>query len=149
MKFIRYFLAFSVLCHGYSAFSQQSACPKTECKYLDQALTPEERAKDLVSRMTLEEEVSQTMNQAVAIPHLGVPDYEWWSEALHGVARNGIATVFPQAIGMAATFDDALVHRVAATIATEGRAKYNEAQKAGDHRRYTCLLYTSPSPRDS
>ncbi|MDP9051496.1 MAG: glycoside hydrolase family 3 C-terminal domain-containing protein, partial [Acidobacteriota bacterium] len=85
------------------------------------------------------------MNQAAAIPRLGVPSYEWWSEALHGVARNGVATVFPQAIGLAATFDTVLMRRVADTIATEGRAKYNEAQKAGDHRRFAGLTFWSPN----
>ena len=95
--------------------------------------------------MTLEEEVSQTMNQAAAIPQLGIPDYEWWSEALHGVARNGLATVFPQSIGLAATFDTGLMRRVADVISIEGRAKYNEAQRAGDHRRFSGLTFWSPN----
>jgi beta-glucosidase len=95
--------------------------------------------------MTLEEEVSQTMNQAAAIPRLGVPDYEWWSEALHGVARNGIATNFPQSIGLAATFDTGLMLQVADVIGTEGRAKYNEAQHNGDHRRFAGLTFWSPN----
>src|SRR5450756_773548 len=99
-------------------------CSRETCGYLNPALSPAERAKDLVGRMTLEEEVSQTMNQAAAIPRLGVPDYEWWSEALHGVARNGIATNFPQSIGLAASFDKALMRRVAEVIGDEGRAKY-------------------------
>jgi len=85
------------------------------------------------------------MNQAVAIPHLGVPDYEWWSEALHGVARNGIATNFPQSIGLAATFDTGLMLQVADVIGTEGRAKYNEAQRNGDHRRFAGLTFWSPN----
>jgi beta-glucosidase len=95
--------------------------------------------------MTLQEEVSQTMNQAAAIPRLGVPDYEWWSEALHGVARDGVATNFPQSIGLAATFDTRLMRQVADVIGIEGRAKYNEAQRVGDHRRFSGLTFWSPN----
>jgi len=78
---------------------------ETKPAYLDESLSFEERAKDLVSRMTLEEKVSQMLHRAPAIPRLGIPAYNWWNEALHGVARAGVATVFPQAIGLAATFD--------------------------------------------
>ena len=113
-----------------SLLKAQEPCTPQTCPYLNPSLSPEERAKDLVARMTLEEEVSQTMNQAAAIPRLGVPDYEWWSEALHGVARNGIATNFPQSIGLAATFDTRLMLQVADVIGTEGRAKYNEAKQS-------------------
>lgn len=120
-------------------------CSGQSCRYLNPLLSPAERAKDIVARMSLEEEVSQTLNQATAIPRLGVPDYEWWSEALHGVARNGIATNFPQSIGLAATFDVALMRRVADVIGDEGRAKYNEAQRAGDHRRFSGLTFWSPN----
>lgn len=123
----------------------QGACTPKTCRYLDSSLSPGERARDLVARMTLEEEVSQTMNQAAAIPRLGVPDYEWWSEALHGVARDGIATNFPQSIGLAASFDTGLMLRVADVIGTEGRAKYNEAQRNGDHRRFAGLTFWSPN----
>ena len=91
-------------------------------------LHPERRAVDLVSRMTLEEKVLQMQNSAPAIPRLGVPVYNWWNEALHGVAT-GRATVFPQAIGLGATWDADLVHRVADAISTEARAKYHEAQR--------------------
>ena len=88
------------------------------------AATPEERARDLVSRMTLEEKSQQVGHVAPAIPRLGVPAYNWWNEGLHGVARAGIATVFPQAIGMAASWDAPLMHEVADAISTEFRAKY-------------------------
>jgi beta-glucosidase len=136
-------IALSCLGHGVS--HSQSVCSGAICPYLDPTLSPEERAKDIVARMTLLEEVSQTMNQAAAIPRLGVPDYEWWSEALHGVARNGVATNFPQSIGLAASFDAPLVRRVADVIGTEGRAKYNEAQRSGDHRRFAGLTFWSPN----
>jgi beta-glucosidase len=94
-------------------------------KFRDPDLPVEERARDLVARMTLEEKVSQLGHTADAVPRLGIPEYNWWNEGLHGVARAGIATVFPQAIGLAATFDDALIHRDADVIGTEFRAKYN------------------------
>src|SRR5512143_3715839 len=81
--------------------------------YLDPALPAERRADDLVSRMTLEEKISQMMNAAPAITRLDIPAYDWWNEALHGVARAGTATVFPPAIGLAATWDTGLMHRVA------------------------------------
>lgn len=94
-------------------------------KYLDESLSVKERAKDLVSQMTLEEKASQLRYDAPAIERLGVPAYNWWNEALHGVARAGTATVFPQAIGMAAMFDEEGLKEVAEVISTEGRAKYN------------------------
>ncbi|MBZ5515520.1 MAG: glycoside hydrolase family 3 protein, partial [Acidobacteriia bacterium] len=82
---------------------------------------------------------------APAIPRLGIPSYDWWNEALHGVARSGYATVFPQAIGMAATWDADLVHREAQVIATEARAKYNQAQREGNHSIYYGLTFWSPN----
>ncbi len=87
----------------------------------------EVRVNDLVARMTLEEKVSQMQHTAPAIERLGIPAYNWWNEALHGVARNGIATVFPQAIGMAATWNYELINQEAEIISTEARAKYYEA----------------------
>jgi beta-glucosidase len=113
--------------------------------YLDPMQPADVRAADLVSRMTLEEKVSQMQNAAVAIPRLGIPAYDWWSEALHGVAFAGTATVFPQAIGLAATWDTDLMHRVADTISTEARAKYNEAQRNGDDSRFHGLTFWSPN----
>ncbi|MES2674515.1 MAG: glycoside hydrolase family 3 C-terminal domain-containing protein [Pseudomonadota bacterium] len=103
-----------------------SACQKVKCKYLEATRTPQERAADLVSRMTLEEKAAQVGHTAPAIPRLGVPEYNWWNEGLHGVARAGIATVFPQAIGMAASWDEPMMHQVADVISTEFRAKYIE-----------------------
>jgi len=113
--------------------------------YKNEALSFEERANDLVSRMTLEEKVTQMLHAAPAIPRLGIPSYNWWNEALHGVARAGVATVFPQAIGLAATFDDNLVNKVADVISTEGRAKYHEFQRKGDHDIYKGLTFWSPN----
>lgn len=113
--------------------------------YLDESLSFEERAKDLVSRMTLEEKVFQTLYTAPAIERLGVKAYNWWNEALHGVARAGVATVFPQAIGLAATFDEELIEEVADTISTEGRAKFNAQQKYGDYDIYKGLTFWSPN----
>lgn len=113
--------------------------------YKDKNLSFEERAKDLVSRMTLEEKVMQMIHSAPAIPRLGIPSYNWWSEALHGVARAGTATIFPQAIGLAATFDTDLIYEVADIISTEVRAKYHEFQRKGDHGIYKGLTCWSPN----
>lgn len=113
--------------------------------YKDKKLSFKERAKDLVSRMTLEEKVTQMLHSAPAIPRLGIPSYNWWSEALHGVARAGTATMFPQAIGMAATFDGELVYKAADVISTEGRAKYHEFQRKGDSGIYKGLTFWSPN----
>ena len=93
------------------------------------ALPIDQRVNDLVSRMTLEEKVSQMVHRAAAIPRLGIPEYDWWSEGLHGAAREGFATVFPQAIGLAATFDPDLLHTEADVIAIEFRSKYYERVK--------------------
>jgi beta-glucosidase len=95
--------------------------------------------------MTLEEKVLQMQNTAPAIPRLEIPAYDWWNEALHGVARAGRATVFPQAIGLAATWDTGLMRRIADVISTEARAKYNEAIRKGDHSRYRGLTFWSPN----
>jgi beta-glucosidase len=113
--------------------------------YLNPELSPEKRAVDLVSRMTLEEKALQMQNAAPAIPRLNIPAYDWWNEGLHGVARAGQATVFPQAIGLAATWDTELMGRVADAISTEARAKYNEAIRNNDHSRYHGLTFWSPN----
>src|SRR5580698_712875 len=115
--------AFTFLAAG-AAYGQPAGAP-----YLNPDLDAAKRAADLVSRMTLDEKVLQMQNSAPAIPRLNIPAYDWWNEALHGVARAGQATVFPQAIGLAATWDTDLMHRVADVISTEARAKWNEAQR--------------------
>ncbi|MBR4731561.1 MAG: glycoside hydrolase family 3 C-terminal domain-containing protein [Lachnospiraceae bacterium] len=104
-----------------------------------------ERAKQLVAQMTLEEKVGQTLNWAPAVERLGIKAYNWWNEALHGVARAGVATVFPQSIGLAATFDEDLIEEVADAISTEGRAKFNMQQKYGDTDIYKGLTFWSPN----
>ena len=113
--------------------------------YLNPDCSFEERAEDLVSRMTLEEKVTQMVYTSPAIPRLGIKSYNWWNEALHGVARAGTATMFPQAIAMAATFDEELLFKIADIISTEGRAKYHEAQRKGDHDIYKGLTFWSPN----
>jgi beta-glucosidase len=109
--------------------------------YKNEELSFEARAKDLVAQMTLEEKASQTVYNSAAIPRLGIPAYNWWNEALHGVARAGVATSFPQAIGMAATFDEDLLEKTSEIISTEGRAKFHEFQKKGDYDIYKGLTF--------
>jgi beta-glucosidase len=113
--------------------------------YKDPSLPLDRRVEDLVSRMTLEEKVSQMMNGAAGVERLGIPPYEWWNEALHGVARAGVATVFPQAIGLAATWDAGLVREAADVISTEARAKHHESVRRGEHGRYQGLTFWSPN----
>ncbi len=124
------------------AWSQSAPRPQVPA---DSAHSFEERAADLVARMTLEEKVSQLQNDAPGIPRLGVPPYDWWNEALHGVARAGPATVFPQAIGLAATFDSKLMAEEAAAISDEARAKHAEALRLDQHGRYQGLTFWSPN----
>src|SRR5262249_2733767 len=107
--------------------------------YQNQSLPFEQRANDLVSRMTLEEKVNQMKDVAPAIDRLGVPAYNWWNEALHGVARSGVATVFPQAIGMAATWDDSLIFQLATVVSDEARAKHHEYLRNDSRQRYQGL----------
>jgi len=114
-------------------------------RYLDEFLSFAERAADLTSRMTLEEKVGQMLFNAPAIPRLGIPFYNWWNEALHGVARAGVATMFPQAIGLAATFDEGFLEKVADVISTEGRAKHHEAARKNDRGIYKGLTFWSPN----
>jgi beta-glucosidase len=113
--------------------------------YLDPSLPVEKRVDDLIKRMKPEEKISQLTDVAPAIERLNVPAYNWWNEALHGVARAGNATVFPQAIGLGATWDDELLHRIGDVISTEARAKYNDAIAHGNHGRYFGLTFWSPN----
>lgn len=114
--------------------------------YLDTSLPFAERAKDLISRLTLEEKVGLMNHTAQGVPRLNIPAYNYWNEALHGVGRNGRATVFPQAIGMAATWDRELIHKVASAIGDEGRAKYHAAlRRNGYTGQYQGLTFWSPN----
>lgn len=105
----------------------------------------EERARDLLSRMSLQEKTSQLLHESPAIPRLGIPAYNWWNECLHGVARAGRATIFPQAIALAATFDGELLERVARAISDEGRAKHHAALAAGNRGQYRGLTFWTPN----
>jgi beta-glucosidase len=113
--------------------------------YKDMTKPLDERVKDLVSRLTLEEKVSLLGYNSKAVPRLGIPAYNWWNEGLHGVARAGEATIFPQAIGMAATFNDDLVKQVSTVISTEARAKYNLAIAQDRHLQYMGLTFWTPN----
>jgi beta-glucosidase len=114
-----------------SPTSGQASKATDSPQYLDLSQPIDTRVNDLLSRMTLEEKASQLVNQSRAIPRLQIPEYDWRSEALHGIAGAGLATVFPEPIGIAATFDTALTRQMAAAIGTEGRAKHNKAVRAG------------------
>ncbi|MCE5184803.1 MAG: glycoside hydrolase family 3 C-terminal domain-containing protein [Planctomycetaceae bacterium] len=113
--------------------------------YLDTSLGFEERAADLVERMTLQEKISQLGNASPVIERLGIAPYDWWNECLHGVARAGVATVFPQAIGLAASFDRAMMHDMAIVISDEARAKHHEFARNKDFGRYKGLTFWSPN----
>lgn len=114
-------------------------------KYLNHTIKIEERVEDLIARMTLAEKLSQMLHSAPEIPRLGIPAYNWWSEALHGVSRAGIATVFPQAIAMASTFSPELIYETACAISDEARAKYHEAQRHGDRGIFKGLTLWCPN----
>jgi beta-glucosidase len=113
--------------------------------YLDPNAPLETRVKDLVSRMTLEEKIGQMVYTAPAIPRLGIPEYNWWNEALHGVGRSGVATIFPQAIGLAATFNDSLAFLESSAISDEARAMYNVAVKKDYRMKYGGLTFWTPN----
>jgi beta-glucosidase len=112
--------------------------------YLDPSLPAEQRAADLVKRMTVEEKASQMINQARAIPRLNVPAYDWWSESLHGVLLDG-TTEFPEPIGLGASFDTAAIHKMAEVISTEGRIKHAQAMRAGHSNIYEGLDFWAPN----
>jgi beta-glucosidase len=108
-----------------------------EFPFLDPSLPAEERVSDLISRLTLEEKASLMLYNSPAIERLGIPEYNWWNECLHGVGRAGKATVFPQAIGLAATFDEDLIFDVASAISDEARAKHHAAVRKGTRAQYS------------
>jgi len=116
-----------------------------ELKHLNSNLSTEKRIDFLIANMTLEEKISQLNYDSPAIDRLKIPKYNWWNECLHGVARNGLATVFPQAIGLAATWDKKLIHEVASVISDEARAKYNFAVKNNQRNIYQGLTFWTPN----
>lgn len=113
--------------------------------YQDPEADLDTRVEDLIGKLTLEEKVSQMLMNTPGIPRLNISPYDYWNEALHGVGRSGKATVFPQAIGLAATFDKDLLYKIASTISDEARAKYNAAQAAGNYNRYAGLTFWTPN----
>ncbi|MGD0013654.1 MAG: glycoside hydrolase family 3 protein, partial [Bryobacteraceae bacterium] len=119
--------------------AQQEVTP--QAGYMNPMLPLEQRVNDLIGRMTLEEKISQMRDHSAPIPRLGVSKYDWWNEGLHGVAFAGYATNFPQVIGMAATWDTDLVHRIGETVSTEARAKYNEAMRHDQHESFFGLTF--------
>jgi len=133
-----YFFVFCVCMLGVSA------CTQTE-PYKNASLSPKERAADLVSRLTLEEKVALMQNASPAVPRLGIKPYEWWNEALHGVGRAGLATVFPQSIGMGASFDDELLYEVFNAVSDEARAKTRLAREENSYKRYQGLTFWTPN----
>lgn len=139
----------SVLCVLLTSFAclstAQNSPPRVIPPYLDATLPVPARVEDLLSRMTLEEKASQLVNQSRGVPRLSIPEYDWWSEALHGVARSGIATVFPEPIGLGATFDSALIHEMAVAIGIEARAKHDQAVRAGRRDIMEGLDFWSPN----
>jgi beta-glucosidase len=138
--FRRYVFLFFALIIQFDLQSQDYQYP-----FQNPSLSIDARVENLLSLMTPQEKVSQVMYSSPAIERLGIPQYNWWNECLHGVARAGRATVFPQAIGLAATFDDALIFQVADAISTEARAKYNEAVKKDNRVQYLGLTFWTPN----
>ena len=122
-----------------------SACQTQTEAYKDASLSPEIRAEDLIGRLSLEEKVSLMQNNSSAVPRLGIKPYNWWNEALHGVARNGRATVFPQAIGMGAAFNDSLLHVVFTAVSDEARAKNHIARRDSSYKIYQGLTFWTPN----
>jgi beta-glucosidase len=136
------FLQLVLIVFASSLFAQN----KYDYPFRDPSLPIEQRVNDLVSRLTLEEKVSQMLNETPAIDRLGIPAYDWWNECLHGVARTSYhVTSYPQAIGMAATFDTAAMKIMGDYTAGEGRAIYNESMRKNDHNRYLGLTYWTPN----
>ena len=135
------FILVSLMMFSFASMNAHAQTPD----YLNATLPLDHRVDDLVARMTLEEKVSQMLDVAPAIERLGVPEYNWWNEALHGVARSGLATSFPQAIGLAATWDDDLMYRLATVISDEARAKHHEYVRKGKRLRYQGLTIWSPN----
>ena len=140
-SFCRYILFSAICIVPFLLFS----CNEKPHKYMDTNFSFKERAADLVSRMTLEEKVSQMLHEATAIERLGIPEYNWWNECLHGVGRAGLATVFPQAIGMGAMWDDSMMYRIANVVSDEARAKHHDFARRGKRGYYQGLTFWTPN----
>ncbi len=141
------FLTLFILCIliSGSVRAQNQSIDTGDMVWFDTSLPNDQRVQELISAMTVEEKISQLIDVNEAIPRLGIQRYNWWNECLHGVARNGRATVFPQAIAFGATFDEDLIYEVATAISDEARAKFNIAQKMGNYSRYAGLTFWSPN----
>ena len=126
------------------AFSAVTASAQ-QLPYQNPQLTAEQRADDLIGRLTLDEKVKLMMDTSPAIARLGIPQFQWWNEALHGIGRNGYATVFPITMGMAASWDDELLHRVFTAVSDEARVKAQQAKRRGDIKRYQSLSFWTPN----
>jgi beta-glucosidase len=122
-----------------------AAQQKFDFPFLNPDILLSSRVEDLVGRMTMDEKIGQMMNAAPAIDRLGIPAYEWWNECLHGVGRAGLATVYPQAIGLGATWDEELILRVSTAISDEARAKHHEFVRNGSRKRYQGLTFWTPN----
>jgi beta-glucosidase len=142
MRVKSFFCIYTLLVWCPLVFSQEG---EALLPFQNPGLVTEKRIDDLMNRLTLDEQISFLMNNNPAIPRLGIRPYDWWNEGAHGVSRSGIATVFPQSIALAATFDTSLVRRVGSTIADEARAKYNIAQEMGNYGPYAGLSFWSPN----
>src|SRR5690349_13959008 len=139
----------TIYCKQYALVAgllSSTCCLAQQLPYQNPNLSAEERAKDLISRLTLEEKALLMQDQSPAIPRLGIKKFNWWSEALHGLANNDSVTVFPEPIGMAASFDDSLVYKIFSAVSDETRAKYNEALRRGqENRRFLSLSVWTPN----
>ena len=140
MKRFRHIFSVTILCAAWGYAPAQQSYP-----YQDPALSFDQRADDLLSRLTLEEKASLMQHASPAIERLGIPQFNWWSEALHGVARNGVATVFPITMGMAASFNTELLYEVFNAVSDEARAKNNEARRNNRCRQYEGLSFWTPN----
>ncbi|UAY56960.1 glycoside hydrolase family 3 C-terminal domain-containing protein [Arachidicoccus terrestris] len=147
MKLSRYChsIFLTVLLLGFLSVSSMAQEQAYKYPFQDPSLTFEQRVKDLVGRLTLKEKVALMQNDAKSVPRLGIPSYNWWNECLHGVARDGVATVFPQAIGMAAMWNIPLMHEIATAISTEARAKHEEHVRNGERGIYQGLDFWTPN----
>ncbi len=135
-------LSLLIVCVGLNGLTAQNT---TSYPFQDPSKSVDEHVADLVSRLTLEEKALQMMHEAPAVPRLGIEAYSWWNEALHGVARTGRATVFPQNIGLAATFDQSLIRRIGDAVSDEAWAKYNIAQQLNNHTLYSGITFYAPN----